>query len=88
MEAQPTRKGSDGSLGRKGGLQVVSIVAICGRLDVEVTDDDVRCLNFRLAPPTICCHQCDWAKYCSSECQWADWVDSQGHQEECDGAAK
>nr|ODN90943.1 hypothetical protein L204_05782 [Cryptococcus depauperatus CBS 7855] len=42
------------------------------------------CLNFRLAPPTIRCDHCDWARYCSRECQKADWVRTGGHQQECD----
>lgn len=42
------------------------------------------CLNFRLAPPTIRCTSCEWARYCSRECQRADRVRKGGHQEECD----
>ncbi|WVR07995.1 hypothetical protein IAU60_005038 [Kwoniella sp. DSM 27419] len=42
------------------------------------------CMNFHLAPPTIRCGHCDWAKYCSRECQRADWAMSGGHQSECD----
>ncbi|WWC92859.1 uncharacterized protein L201_007820 [Kwoniella dendrophila CBS 6074] len=42
------------------------------------------CMNFRLASPSINCHHCKWAKYCSRECQKADWVRSNGHQVECD----
>nr|XP_019043466.1 hypothetical protein I302_08044 [Kwoniella bestiolae CBS 10118]OCF22396.1 hypothetical protein I302_08044 [Kwoniella bestiolae CBS 10118] len=42
------------------------------------------CMNFRLAPPTISCKYCSWAKYCSRECQRADWVRTGGHQAECD----
>ncbi|WRT69772.1 uncharacterized protein IL334_006763 [Kwoniella shivajii] len=41
------------------------------------------CLNFRLAPPTISCTGCIWAKYCSRECQLADWSKEGGHQVEC-----
>lgn len=57
-----------------------SVSAASGRCSADVD----RCLNFRLAPPSIRCHRCEWAKYCSRECQWADWVESRGHQDECD----
>lgn len=63
---------------------MVSVLLLRRGEDMVLSPIAIRCLDFRLAPPAITCHRCDWAKYCSRECQWADWVDAKGHQEACD----